>query len=123
LDRSPSAGCVNQPTLKSLTSANARRNPESPSGGTSQGDSYVLGRHFVFDEGSPTFCDLWEFSPVNDEECLGEGVDLAVFESAERLLDAAVTNYGASIDRWVNQEIIQDEYQDLNGAHPQLPDT
>lgn len=52
---------------------------------------------------------------MSDDECLGEGVDLAVFESAEALLDAAVTNYEASIDRWVNQEMIQDEYQHLRG--------
>jgi hypothetical protein len=82
------------------------------------GDSYTLGRHFTFDEGSPAFCDLWEFTPVNDDECLGEGVELAVFESAEALLDAAVTNYEAGIDRWVNQEMIQDEYRDLKGGHP-----
>jgi hypothetical protein len=38
------------------------------------------------------------------------------FESAESLLAAAVTTWGASADRWVNRDVIQDEYGDAKHA-------
>jgi hypothetical protein len=80
--------------------------------------TYVLGRHHVFDEGSAHFIDVWEFSPVDDDEILGVGTDLATFSSGAELLEAAVRDWGADAHRWVNDGMIQDEYRDI--AHPPL---
>jgi hypothetical protein len=74
---------------------------------------YVLGRHYVFDEGSPDFIDVWEFSSVDDDEDLGQGVDLAAFDSPAALLAAATSDWRADPERWVNEGVIQDEYRDL----------
>jgi hypothetical protein len=73
---------------------------------------YVLSRHHVFDDGSPSFVDVWEFSPVGERETHGVGVDLAAFDSGQDLLRAAAEEWGADRQRWVNDGVIQDEYRD-----------
>jgi hypothetical protein len=56
---------------------------------------------------------VWEFSPADGRDSLGEGIDLAEFDSPEALLEAAARDHGASPDRWVNEGMVQDEYRDL----------
>lgn len=72
---------------------------------------YLLTLHHVFDEGTEDFMDVAEFSPVDDEEYVGEGKQVAQAPSAEGLLEAA-RQVGARDGRWVNQGVIDDEYRD-----------
>src|SRR5687768_10446426 len=50
---------------------------------------FTLTGHHVYDEGSPEFLDVTEFSPVDDEEYIGEGVEIGSHADPEAALDAA----------------------------------
>jgi hypothetical protein len=73
---------------------------------------YALTIHHVFDEASQQFLDVAEFSPVNEDEDIGEGRDLGTFSTPEEVLHAAQA-YGAVTTQWVNEGVIDDEYGDL----------
>jgi hypothetical protein len=60
---------------------------------------YVLVIHHVFDEGSQQFWDVAEFTPVDEDEHLGEGRSLGAFNTPEEVLHAAQP-YGAVTTRW-----------------------
>lgn len=62
---------------------------------------YTVRYHRVRDEGTNTFRDISEFSPVDEDEHVGEGVTVAMFaEPGEAVVSAA--SYGGADDRWVN---------------------
>ena len=84
-----------QPTVKWLTI-----NPVS--------DGFVLSAHHVFDDGIP---DVYELTPVDSEEYVGEGVDVGRHAEAEAALEAA-GDHGAHSARWVNFGMVADEYAD-----------
>ena len=77
-----------------------------------QSSGITLVRHRVRDVGIADFLDVYEFPPVDPDEEPGEGMDLATYAgSAEALVASAA--YGARVDRWVNEGVLQDEYADL----------
>jgi hypothetical protein len=73
-----------------------------------RGDGFVLTAHYVYDDGIP---DVYESTPVDPEEYLGEGVDVGRHAEAEDALEAA-GDRGALSERWVNFGIVADEYAD-----------
>jgi hypothetical protein len=77
---------------------------------------YGLTIHHVFDEGSEQFWDVAEFSPVDQDQYIGEGRRLGTFSTPEEILHAAQA-FGAATTRWVNEGVIDDEYGDLRNAH------
>jgi hypothetical protein len=62
----------------------------------------------VFDDGVP---DVYELTPVDSEEYVGEGVDVGRHAEAEAALEAAAA-HGAQSARWVNFGMVADEYAD-----------
>lgn len=62
---------------------------------------YTLRRHVVQDQGTEDFRDISEFSPVDEEECVGEGVEVGTFEEPNSAVESAL-QHGGSADRWVN---------------------
>ena len=64
--------------------------------------------HHVYDDGVP---DVYEFTLVDAEEYLGEGVDVARHADAEGALEAG-SNHGALSDRWVNFAMVAHEHAD-----------
>jgi hypothetical protein len=80
--------------------------------GTDDG-RFELRVHHVRNEGSPSFFDVHEFSPVDHDEYLGEGRVVERFENADVAVQAA-ENLGAAPDRWVNQGVIDAEYKDAS---------
>lgn len=72
-------------------------------------DEYRLTRHVVHDEGTDGFADISEFSPVDEEEEVGEGTALANFDDPDRAVLAA-EEHGGSLDGWVNQAMAADDY-------------
>lgn len=63
-----------------------------------------------YDEGGEDDLDLYEFSEVDGEP--GDPAAEHPCATLEEALTLARTRYGADPDRWVNEGIIQDEYQD-----------
>jgi hypothetical protein len=70
--------------------------------------SFVVTAHHVYDDGIP---DVYECTPVDAEEYLGEGVDVGRHAGAEDALEATIDR-GAHSDRWVNVGMVADEYAD-----------
>ena len=58
--------------------------------------------------------DITELAPVDEEEYVGEGVEVARAGDAESALEAAA-GQGATPERWVNQGMVQDEHADARG--------
>lgn len=76
--------------------------------------AFAVRLHRVTDEDvvEPDFLDLYEFTPLDDNEPIGEGHLVGEFPEAEHALSAAAS-LGARGDRWVNGGLVQDEYFDL----------
>lgn len=70
--------------------------------------------HHVFDDGAPDFRDVYVFPPVDEDEYIGEGVDIGRHADPVAALDSA-TQHGATSDRWVNFGVIADEYGEQRG--------
>jgi len=81
----------------------------APSGG-----EFTLTAHHVYDDGRPDFRDVTEFTPVDEWEGVGEGVEVARCAEPAAALQAA-TRHGASSDAWVNFSVIGDEYAHARG--------
>jgi hypothetical protein len=75
------------------------------------GSSFRLVRHRVRDVGTQDFTDVAVFPPVDRAEEFGEGKIVGEVHDAVELLDQAALQ-GAQPDRWVNQSVVQDEYQE-----------
>lgn len=73
------------------------------------GDHIILRLHVVHDEGTDDYLDVTEFSPVDEDEPHGEGVELGTLTSEEEFLAAAAAA-GAVADRWLNAGMVQDLY-------------
>ena len=73
------------------------------------GGEYTVRRHVVLDEGTEEFRDLSEFSPVDEDEYIGEGVVVARVVDAVDAVSAA-ENYGGSRTAWVNFGVAADDY-------------
>lgn len=78
---------------------------------TASGDGrrYAVRRHVVQDEGSEDFRDISEFSPVDEEEYAGEGVEVGNYEEPTDAVESAAQHGGAA-DRWVNLGMAADSY-------------
>lgn len=74
-------------------------------------ESFVVRLHRVFDPGDPAFLDISEFEPVDANEEVGEGVEVARDSLPEGAL-ATAAQHGAVPDRWVNQGLVENEYAD-----------
>jgi len=70
---------------------------------------YTVNRHVVLDEGTEQFQDLSEFSPVDDEEYVGEGILMAQVSDPAEAVSAAM-NHGGSPEAWVNFGMASDSY-------------
>ena len=70
--------------------------------------SFVVTAHHVYDDGIP---DVYELTPVDPEEYVGEGVDVGRHAEPEAAIEAA-GDHGALSDRWVNLGMVADEYAD-----------
>jgi hypothetical protein len=77
-------------------------------------DGFSVRLHHVY-AGEPDFLDIAELAPVDGDEDLGEGVELARHESPEEALTAA-RRHGATPRSWVNQHMIGDEYADARAS-------
>lgn len=74
----------------------------------------------VEDIGTDTFLDITEFSPLDpDDETWGR--EIAVLPTPEEALHLAEHELAANPERWVNQGIVCDEYQDFRTAHRSNP--
>jgi hypothetical protein len=76
--------------------------------------AFIVSVHHVYDACDPGFVDVTEFAPVNDEEYVGEGVDVAREPDPERALRAAC-EHGAVPERWVNRGVVENEYAEAHG--------
>jgi hypothetical protein len=74
--------------------------------------------HFVLDVGTEQFAVVAEFPPVDDEEYAGEGKTMGWYREAQDALDDAHREWGASLERWVNQGVVCAEYL---GQHAERP--
>ncbi len=74
---------------------------------------FELRFHHVRNEGSSSFFDVHEFSPVDDDEDLGEGRVVERYEDSDAAVQAA-ERLGAAPDRWVNEGVIDAEYMDAS---------
>lgn len=72
-------------------------------------DDYRLTRHAVHDEGTDGFADISEFSPVDEEQYVGEGAVVATFADPEQAVLAA-DEQGGTPDGWVNQGMAANDY-------------
>jgi hypothetical protein len=68
-----------------------------------------LWRYDVFDDGSDEFFDLYSFSPIEGD--LPES-PVDTYPDVTTASAAAQARFSADSGRWVNQFMIQDEYQD-----------
>lgn len=76
--------------------------------------SYEVYLHAVEDAGSVGFLDLGEFPPLDpDDEAVEFGRLLGTTEDALTALIAAERRTGAERGRWVNENVVQDEYGDF----------
>ena len=63
----------------------------------------------VLDDGRPDFIDIYEFTPYDAEA--EDGVTYQLHD-ARSALECAISQHGASLDRFVNQGLVQLEYAD-----------
>jgi len=63
----------------------------------------------VLDEGSENFLDVYEFTPLDPDLPYGQ---TEKFETADAALAYAESKFGASLEKYVNSGVIQDEYRD-----------
>jgi hypothetical protein len=70
--------------------------------------------HTVEDVGSESFLDLGEFPPLDPDDEAGEfGRLLGTAEEPLAALVVAEERTGATRSRWVNENVVQDEYSDF----------
>ncbi|MFF9607637.1 hypothetical protein ACF1GY_36150 [Streptomyces sp. NPDC014684] len=70
--------------------------------------------HTVEDVGSESFLDLGEFPPFDPDDEAGEfGRLLGTAEEPLAALVVAEERTGAARGRWVNENVVQDEYSDF----------
>ena len=67
--------------------------------------------HEVLDVGTGEFQDVTEFPSLDATEDHGEGREVGVYSSIPEALEAA-RDVGATVDRWVNEGMIGQEYRD-----------
>ncbi|KQR67235.1 hypothetical protein [Pedobacter sp. Leaf176] len=68
---------------------------------------YTVGYIECFDEGGKDFVDIYEFSLLDPDFPFGI---VNSFPSIEDAIDFSVKQYGASIEKFVSESMIQDEY-------------
>lgn len=74
----------------------------------------------VEDVGTDTFLDVTEFPPLNpDDETWGR--EIAVLSTPQDAMYLAERELGADPERWVNQGVVCDEYQDFRTARGSNP--
>jgi hypothetical protein len=56
---------------------------------------YVVRKHHVRDEGTDEFRDISEFSPVDDDEYIGEGAEVSAHQTCEDAVAEAERHGGA----------------------------
>jgi hypothetical protein len=78
-------------------------------------DGFQLWRFEVMDGGTEDFVDLYSFSPVEGD---WPEEPLSVHDTLVDAMHAAAALCGASPDRWVNQFVIQEEYEDYLPTRP-----
>ncbi|MBE2321404.1 hypothetical protein DVA67_036165 [Solirubrobacter sp. CPCC 204708] len=81
---------------------------------SSRGGAFGVTLHLVHDPCDPTFLDLSEFAPVNEDEDVGEGTEAGRAADPEEALHIA-TQLGAASERWVNEFVVAEEYRDAHG--------
>jgi hypothetical protein len=79
------------------------------------GPGFRLRLHEVQDVTSEVVRDITEFPPIDPDTYIGEGTVVATVAEAAALL-AGAADHGARDDRWVNQGVIQSEYDDLRST-------
>ena len=62
-----------------------------------------------YDEGSETFYDIGEFTPVHDDN-----ETIYTFSTLDETLNFASKKYRANPEHWVNESMLDDEYADAN---------
>jgi hypothetical protein len=76
---------------------------------------YYVCKHHVRDEGTDDFGDISEFSPVDDDEYLGEGSEVAEHETAEAAV-AEAERHGGGAGQWINYGMAAEDYARLRSA-------
>ncbi|MFD8754596.1 hypothetical protein ACFV0O_26950 [Kitasatospora sp. NPDC059577] len=74
----------------------------------------------VEDVGTDTFLDITEFPPLDPEDETW-GREIAVLPTPEDALQLAERDLAADPERWVNQGIVCDEYQDFRTVRRSNP--
>lgn len=72
--------------------------------------SYQLSIYDVEDIGSEEYLDVYSFSPIVEEDY--DDPQRQIFNSLDETLAFTSSHLTASIDRWTNEGIVQDEYKD-----------
>ena len=73
-------------------------------------DGVTLLVYESYDEGGEDFLDLYAFSEIDGEQ--GDSAAEHPCATLDEALTLARTRYGADPERWVNEGVVQDEYQD-----------
>lgn len=63
----------------------------------------------AYDQGDESFLDVYEFTPLDDDE---DHEPVARVPTLAEALTLAQQRFGANPDRWVNAGVVQDEYLD-----------
>ena len=70
--------------------------------------------HRVEDLGHAEFRDVAEFPPLDQDEHVGEGIEVARCDTFAESIEAA-KGVGCQADRWVNSGMVGDDYADARG--------
>ena len=74
-------------------------------------EQYTLTAHDIRYARPPTWFDVTEFAPVDEEESIGEGRLVGTYAEADLAMSTAEA-LGAISTRWVNEGLVGHEYQD-----------
>ncbi len=70
---------------------------------------FILSFFEVYDEGDIDYVDIYTFSPVDEDN--EDGIEIE-FNSLQESIECSLNNYDAQSDKFVNQFVVQDEYED-----------
>jgi hypothetical protein len=70
---------------------------------------FTLSVHEVWDDGGEDFADISEFGPVDEDEYVGVGRDVATEDDPEQVVRLA-SAYGGSPDAWDNHGMASSRY-------------
>jgi len=77
-------------------------------------DKYLLNHFNMNDDGDENYCDLYSFSPVEEENYAGNEYE---YYSLEEVLKNAESKFKADLNKFVNEGVVQDIYLKYKKTH------